>query len=351
MQHPFLGKSLIFYASAWAVIMAAHAVVLIYQFDYETLSAIIDSITFNLPIMGFGLSYWYIVQYISPENQGLSGTIINQGLAIAIGVALLSFASNAAVEQLSIWNEAQRSFLNVALPWRIFLGSFFMTMMVMIYYLLQYTQNLKSKEQDELQLQNLLKNAELEMLKSQLNPHFIFNSLNSVSSLTLTNPELAHEMLIKLSDFLRLSLGRSNVEMHTIEEELKQMNLYLDIERVRFGDRLSLYSDINNECMQKKIPVMLLQPLYENAIKYGIYEQLEEVAIRTVCSCDERFLKLSISNNYDSTATPQKGRGIGLKNVRNRLELLYGAPDLVTIEKDKDTFTIHLQIPQTTTEG
>ncbi|MEQ8574197.1 MAG: histidine kinase, partial [Fulvivirga sp.] len=192
-------------------------------------------------------------------------------------------------------------------------------------------------------------NAELEMLKSQINPHFIFNSLNSVSALTLTNPDLAHEMVIKLSDFLRLSLGRSNKELHNVEEELKQMNLYLDIERIRFGDRLSLSQDINEICMKHSLPVMILQPLYENAIKYGVYGQLEKVEISTKCHCDEGTLFLSITNNYDSTSAPQKGKGIGLKNIRNRLELIYGPSDLVTIEKNKNIFTIHLQIPQITT--
>jgi two-component system LytT family sensor kinase len=218
--------------------------------------------------------------------------------------------------------------------------------MVLIYYLLQYTHSLKEKEKDELQLQNLLKQSELEMLKAQINPHFIFNSLNSVSSLTLTNPSMAHEMVIKLSDFLRLSLGRSNAEIHTVEEELKQMNLYLDIERIRFGDRLTLKHDINEKCMKKTLPAMILQPLYENAIKYGVYEQLDDVEIRSSCTCDDDFLYLTISNNYDSISTPQKGRGIGLKNIRNRLELIYGPSDLVTIEKNKNVFTIHLKIPQ-----
>ncbi|HNP17288.1 MAG TPA: histidine kinase [Fulvivirga sp.] len=347
MRHPFLGRSFIFYSIAWAVIIAAHAFVYNYQFGFSWSLAISDSLIFNLPMMGFGMSYWFIVQYISPSNQGLTNTIFNQSMVIIIGVALLTYASHSAVMQFSVVEE-HKIFLNAALPWRIFLGSFFMAMIVMIYYLLEYTHNLKEKEQDELQLQNLLKNAELEMLKSQLNPHFIFNSLNSVSSLTLTNPDLAHEMVIKLSDFLRLSLGRSNAELHTVEEELKQMNLYLDIERVRFGDRLSLSADINNACLKKQLPAMLLQPLYENAIKYGVYEQLEDVAIKTTCSCDDENLYLAISNNYDSTSAPQKGKGIGLKNVRNRLELLFGAPDLVTIEKDKYTFTIHLQIPQKT---
>ncbi len=349
MRHPFLGKSLIFYIAAWAVIITAHAVVLIFQLDFPYLVAIKHSLIFNLPIMGFGLSYWYVVRYISNDKQRISSAVFNQGMAIIIGVASLTFASDAFLNQFVTYELELQTFFNMAIPWHIFLGTFFMTMIVLIYYLLQYTTSLKEKEKDELQLQNLLKNAELEMLKSQINPHFIFNSLNSVSALTLTNSDKAHEMVIKLSDFLRLSLGRSNKELHTVAEELKQMNLYLDIERIRFGDRLSLTQDINEICMKHKLPVMILQPLYENAIKYGVYGQLDKVEIATKCHCDDGILFLSITNNYDSTSAPQKGKGIGLKNIRNRLELIYGPSDLVTIEKNKNIFTIHLQIPQITT--
>jgi two-component system LytT family sensor kinase len=349
MRHPFLGKPLLFYSIAWAAIVAAHVFVLVFQLDFNLTLAAKHSLIFNLPVMGFGLSYWYVVRYISNDKQSITAAIFNQGSAILIGVTILTFGSDAFVNQFVNFDASHKEYFRMAMPWHIFLGSFYMTIVVLIYYLLQYTTNLKEKEKDELQLQNLLKNAELEMLKSQINPHFIFNSLNSVSALTLTNPDLAHEMVIKLSDFLRLSLGRSNKELHTVEEELKQMNLYLDIERIRFGDRLSLSQDINEICMKHSLPVMILQPLYENAIKYGVYGQLEKVEISTKCHCDDGILFLSITNNYDSTSAPQKGKGIGLMNIRNRLELIYGPSDLVTIEKNKNIFTIHLQIPQLTT--
>ncbi len=346
MRHPLLGKSFLYYALAWAATIAAHTFILYWQLGFDKYLALGDGLVFYLPLMGFGIVYWYVVQYITPENQGTSIVVVNQVIAITIGVGILGYTSNAVLTQLKSDDTYYLSFLNTMLPWRIFIGVFFMGMIVLIYYLLQYTHSLKEKEKDELQLQNLLKNAELEMLKSQLNPHFIFNSLNSVSALTLTKPEMAHEMVIKLSDFLRLTLGRTNQELHSLAEELKQMNLYLDIERIRFGDRLTIEQEIDEICLKHQVPVMIMQPLYENAIKYAVYEQLDKVVIKTVCYCDQKFLNIAISNNYDSTASPQKGRGIGLKNVRNRLDLIYGISDLVTIEKNLDTFTIRLQIPQ-----
>ena len=153
-------------------------------------------------------------------------------------------------------------------------------------------------------------------------------------------------MVIKLSDFLRSSLGKDNQELQSIKEELKRMELYLDIEKVRFGERLKLINSFDGKCDQLQVPNMILQPLYENAIKYGVYEQLEGVTIKTNCHCDDGNLHISISNGYDCEAVPQKGKGIGLRNIRSRLELIYGISDLVTIEKDQKTFTVRLLVPQ-----
>ncbi|MEQ8924288.1 MAG: histidine kinase [Fulvivirga sp.] len=347
MKHPLSGKALLFYLLAWAAIIVAHANILYYQLGFDFIYSVTDSLIYNISFLGFGLLYWYVVQYITPNNQGITATVLNQGLAVVIGVSFLTYLCNSFLASFGVDNPDVSAFLSMSIPWRIFLGTFFLGMIVLVYYLLQYTSSLKQKEKDEVELQHLLKNAELETLKFQLNPHFIFNSLNSISSLTLTNPEKAHEMVVKLSEFLRGSLGQKEAELHTLKDELAQMNRYLEIERIRFGDRLVLEEDINEGCYDRMVPNLILQPLYENAIKYGIYEQLESVKIFTRTYCTEEYLTILISNNYDSESTPQKGKGIGLKNVRNRLELIYGKSDLVTIKRERDNFTIELQIPQT----
>lgn len=346
MKHPLLGKTLLFYSLAWAVIIAAHANILYYQFEFPISYCILDSVIYNVSFWGFGLIYWYVVQYIAPDNQGLTGTILNQSLAIIIGVSFITYLANSFLVTWFATDATIGAFLSLALPWRIFLGVFFMGMIVLIYYLLQYTASLKQKENDELALQNLLREAELESLKSQLNPHFIFNSLNSISSLTLTDGERAHEMVVKLSEFLRGSLNRGKNKLHTLKEELHQIQLYLDIERIRFGDRLSVIEEVDRRCMQAKLPILILQPIYENAIKYGIYEHLDKVEIKTNSRCDEEGLWISVTNNYDSESKPQKGKGIGLSNVTNTLELIYGKTDLVTIKREKNIFTIEMLFPQ-----
>lgn len=345
MRHPFSGKALILYFSVWVAVMAAYSFLLFFVFGFSLQISILDSVIHNLPIAGLGMAFWYIVQYLSPKPGGYTGPIFNLIATVLVGVSMAAYASYSLANAINSDVEYQL-FLTNTLPWRIFIGALVMAVIVMIYYLLKSNRDLKEKEAEELELQGLLKQSELDMLKFQINPHFIFNSLNSVSSLTITEPEKAREMVIKLSGFFRSSLGRDNQELQTIKEELERMELYLDIEKVRFGERLILNSTFDSKCDQMKVPNMILQPLYENAIKYGVYEQLEGVVIETNCHCEDGNLHISITNGYDSEAIPQKGKGIGLKNIRNRLELIYGISDLVTIEKNQHEFTVKLLIPQ-----
>jgi two-component system, LytTR family, sensor kinase len=130
-------------------------------------------------------------------------------------------------------------------------------------------------------LKSLVKEAELHALKSQINPHFLFNSLNSISSLTMTDPLKAQEMVINLSSLMRYSLKHDQVDKVPFSEELKNNQLYLQIEKVRFGNKFNAVFDIDDKCLNANIPNMILQPLYENAIKYGVYEATEPVDIIT----------------------------------------------------------------------
>ncbi|UII33954.1 histidine kinase [Fulvivirga ulvae] len=346
MKHPLAGKAVIFYVSAWAAVIAVHAVLLYYHYQLPLSISLADAVISNILLAGIGLSYWYVVQYISPDSQGISGVIISHILGASISALLVVYGASSALSAFFSENDSYSDLVDGSFLWRIIISVFFLALIIMVYYLLRYNNNLRLKEQEELQLQGMLRHSELEMLKFQINPHFIFNSLNSVSSLTITDPDKARDMVIKLSDFLRSSLGNQSPEKHSLKDELAQMQLYLDIERVRFGDRLTAVHEIDPACQSMTLPNMILQPIYENAIKYGIYEQLEGVEIKTTCKCEDGNLKVSVSNNYDSEGAPQKGKGIGLKNVRNRLELTYGTMGLMTIEKEKTIFTVHLLIPQ-----
>jgi LytS/YehU family sensor histidine kinase len=183
------------------------------------------------------------------------------------------------------------------------------------------------------------------MLRSQINPHFLFNSLNSISSLTITDPEKARDMVIKLSDFMRYALSRKDEQPVSLRSELDNLRLYLDIEKVRFGERLAIEEHIDSECLEVKIPVMLLQPLYENAVKHGVYESTEIVKIVTTASLKDGYLLLTISNNYENGTSSAKGTGTGLINVTRRLELFYGNKASISTEKQNGIFTLKIYMP------
>jgi LytS/YehU family sensor histidine kinase len=217
---------------------------------------------------------------------------------------------------------------------------------VIFFYAVNYYFAYKEKIKNETRLKELVKEAELHALKSQINPHFLFNSLNSISALTMTNPVKAQEMVINLSQLMRYSLKHEQKEEVTLKQEIENNKLYLGIEKVRFGKKLNPIFNITEECLNSEIPNMILQPLYENAIKYGVYEATEPVDIVTNCRYREGMLEVTINNRYDKNVVSRKGEGIGLQNIRDRLQVIYGNPYLLKTEDDGNKFIVSLTIPQ-----
>ncbi|RYF87274.1 MAG: sensor histidine kinase, partial [Chitinophagaceae bacterium] len=166
-------------------------------------------------------------------------------------------------------------------------------------------------------VEKLAREAELHKLRQQLQPHFLFNSLNSISALTGTQPEKARHMIQQLSDFLRGTLRKEAQQWTSFEEELQTLQLYLDIEKVRFGYRLQTDVQAGEGTLQMRLPAMLLQPLVENAIKFGLYDTIDEICISIHATQENGELLINITNPFDvQTATPQKGTGFGLASVR-----------------------------------
>jgi len=244
-------------------------------------------------------------------------------------------------------NHVFLEFLVVSIPYEIVMGVIFYTVIALVYYLFIYYINLQEKVKVESRLREVLKETELNMLKSQINPHFLFNSLNSISSLTITNPEKAREMVIKLSDFLRYSVSHNATSFTTLEKEMANIRHYLEIEKVRFGDKLIFSFNLEGSCRNHLIPVMLLQPLFENAIKHGVYESTEQVSIKMDCEYKEGYLEITIVNDFDPNAHARKGTGIGLKNIRERLRLLYKNDKLLRTVVEGTRFSVFLSLPNT----
>jgi two-component system LytT family sensor kinase len=237
-------------------------------------------------------------------------------------------------------------FARTSLPMRAAFGGLLIILLISMYHFISFYKHIEEKNTREEQLKKILKEAELKALKAQLNPHFLFNSLNSISSLTISDPEGAREMLTLLSDFLRYSLKRKEETLLPLREEIKNIQRYLEIEKVRFGNRLDCEFDLQPDCLEMDVPAMLLQPLYENAIKHGLYESIEPVCINTHCLASPHKLEISVSNNFDPDSTPIKGEGVGLENIRNKLLLFYNRNDLMTINRENNVFEVKIRIPK-----
>ena len=220
----------------------------------------------------------------------------------------------------------------------------FCTVLSLLWYSQKDQQSENLRKQD---MERLAREAELNKLRQQLQPHFLFNSLNSISALTGSQPEKARHMIQQLSDFLRGTLKKEEQQWTSFEEELQYLQLYLDIEKVRFGYRLQTDIDCDETVLQMKLPSMLLQPLVENAIKFGLYDTIGEVTILIAAKNTNGMLQVTVQNPFDeSTSSPVKGTGFGLASIRRRLFLLFARYDLLQIKKEAQQFITIISIPQ-----
>ncbi|MBA3649089.1 MAG: histidine kinase [Chitinophagales bacterium] len=239
------------------------------------------------------------------------------------------------------------SFLYKSLPAR-FLFAFLVIGISAMVSMLWYTlEEQKSNEQRKTDAEKLSREAELFKLRQQLQPHFLFNSLNSISALVGSRPEEARRMIQQLSDFLRRTLRKDEHQWVSLAEELQYLELYLDIEKVRFGYRLSTIIESDEESRQMEIPAMLLQPIVENAIKFGLYDTIEAITIHVRIKAEEQHLVITVDNPFDpETSQPIKGTGFGLASIQRRLYLLFARNDLLQTEISGKNFITLIKIPQ-----
>jgi len=196
----------------------------------------------------------------------------------------------------------------------------------------------------------LARDAELKALKAQVNPHFLFNSLNSISALTSVDLAKAREMCILLAEFLRMTLGLGEKTSVPFSEELSLLHRYLAIEKVRFGSRLQMEEDIEQVSKSIQLPPLLLQPLVENAITHGIANLPDGGTLRLSGQSHNGRALLAIENTFDPDSTPIRKSGLGLKNVRDRLEARYGKEANMRVSAEGGNFRVELSFPADTQE-
>ena len=240
----------------------------------------------------------------------------------------------------------------------LFLASFpLMLSWSALYFIIKYYELLQAEKEKSLRSEALASEAQLLMLRYQLNPHFLFNTLNAISTLVLSKAtEPANEMLTKLSQFLRYSLDHSPLHRVSLAHELKTCQLYLDIERARFGDRLKTDINVTPEAGRGLVPSMLLQPVIENSIKHGISkkEQGGTISIRAAQVGEELEISViddgpGLSEEQNSDAQFSVSKGVGVSNIRSRLAEMYGARHSLTFANEtRRGLAVSVRIPYVT---
>lgn len=191
----------------------------------------------------------------------------------------------------------------------------------------------------------LARDAELKALRAQVNPHFLFNCLHSISALTSVDSGKARDMCILLADFLRTTLRVGKQESITLEEELALVRGYLAIEKVRFGARVTMEEDIEKETLAVQLPPLLLQPLVENAIRHGIANLPEGGVIALGVHRQQRDVAIVVENSFDPEMPAPLRTGLGLDNVRRRLHTRYGEDANVNVSAEGNRFSVRLRLP------
>lgn len=250
----------------------------------------------------------------------------------------------------SIWVACARGFANL-LSLDIGAGIPILILMSLLLYFLSIALHymflaLQASRQSEI----LTRDAELRALKAQINPHFLFNSLNSIAALAVTDGKRAREMCIRLSDFLRNTLGLGEKESISWKDELELVRAYLDVEKVRFGTRLHVEMDVDPGCSECRVPPLVLQPLIENAVKHGIATLVDGGTIRVEGHVQDGLLHVTVENHFDPNSPPARQHGLGLRNVRNRLNTRFGTAATLAAGAEQNIFRAEMVVPCQTSE-
>lgn len=324
---------------SWAEV---HAIIL-YHYGYTWKTAFIDSSISNILLAGVCVLVSKTFQYYIPKKNAYSyiGTLV-------IILTLLWLFVARFTTLLFLGNEIEFSdFFQRTILIRAALGLlmiFCMALISVLYYTIRDQQEIEWRKGEA---EKLAKEAELFKLRQQLQPHFLFNSLNSINALIVLQPQQARNMIVQLSDFLRGTLKKDDNQWVSLEDELQHLQLYLDIEKVRFGHRLSTNILKSEGTESRLMPAMLLQPIVENAIKFGLYDTTDDITIDISASLVEGNLQIKISNPFEAlTSAPGGGTGFGLSSISRRLYLLFARNDLLQTSTENNLFTTTLIIPK-----
>lgn len=338
-MHPLLQnwKASLLYLAAWVppgVILGLLVSVIGSLTAAETAAIIIPVVI----VLAFAcLSPWYMCRALPLRSTNPWRAFGQFGLAAVAVAVLVTLVGQVVVSTLSDSMPGIERGFKAASP-------VLFAMVIMIYSLWVAIDYVVIEAQTSRRSELLAREAQLRALKAQVNPHFLFNSLNSISSLTAADPMRAREMCIQLADFLRTSLRLGERASIPFREELELTQMYLSVEQVRFGGKLQTSIDVEPACGDCEVPALVIQPLVENAVKHGIALLEDGGQILMLGRVVKEGLRFVIENPYDPLA-PSSRSGIGLVNVRQRLEARYGNAARLDVEASDDVYRVTVTVP------
>jgi len=338
-MHPILasGRRLLLYLLAWVPIVALLAYVS-WAAGGVSWSDTAAAVGPGCLIFSFVcLSPWYICRTRPMDLSNVPALMATFGAAAATGGLLMAGLARLAAYALK--HPAPQ------LPLLFGMGALLYLFSVGLHYAALAVEASRDAERRAAEARTLARDSELAAIKMQINPHFLFNSLHSIGALATLDGTRAREMCVRLADFLRGSLGLGARENIPLREELALARSYLDVERVRFGERLRVNEAIEPDCEECSVPALLLQPLVENAVKHGIAGLVEGGSIRLAARRRGAFVSITIENAFDPEMPAPRKSGLGLVHVRRRLQVRYGDEALCDAGVWGEVYRVALRLP------
>jgi len=347
-MHPVFADRtrLALYLAIWTLLALLLALLVVEPGRVSFFSAILLTIPPSILYAFVCLAAWYPTRAMPLRAARVGSLVLTHflGALVLTGVWLLLFMGWASLLDRATGGSDRamvdtRSFVLIVIGFLLYL------LTVAFHYLLVATEQARRVERREIEVKMLAREAELKALKAQLDPHFLFNSLNSISSLCGSNPSSARTLTTLLAEYLRKSLRVGTADAITLSEELELASSYLAIERIRFGPRLEFAQQIEESARSFRVPPLLLQPLVENAVTHGVGHLLEGGVVQISAHREGESVRITVENRCDPDRPARSGEGIGLANTKRRVKTFYGDAARIDIENVADRFKVTLSLP------
>jgi len=347
-MHPILShrRRLLVYLAAWLAfgLLLAGVIAVSGPAAFPWAAAFAAPLALLLGLMS--LSCWYLVRLLPAGTTALPRMARTWLAAGVVDLAIWIALAHAWSWVLGLAQGAHSQLPAASMtPLLLFAGCIGLSVAVLGYYMLAAFQTSREAQQRALELRMAAREAEMQLLRRQIDPHFLFNSLNSVAALIGTDAAAARRMCFLLADFFRRSVKLGACQTIALADELALAGAFLAIEEVRFGARLRSRVDATAEAGAVGVPALILQPLVENAVHHGIAHLLEGGDITVAAATRDGLLDITVENACDPDRPPSRGTGTGLANVRGRLMALYGTQAVLDVDSRPGCFQVRMRLP------